>query len=402
MSNLKEFWNNRQFHILLLLYVSIAIVASMQGILHGPKPLGPQGIAYTDYNNYVIFKYSFFHLKDGKNLYQAYPAEHWDLYKYSPAFSMFFSVFAYLPDSIGLTLWNLLNSVLFFLAIVKLSEFNEEKKSRILLFCFIELLGSLQNAQSNGLMAALIIFTFIFLESEDYFLACFCIAASVYIKIFGAVGFALFLMYPEKKKMFLYTTFWFLVMGSTPILFTGFDQLVRLYRDWGILMAEDHEGGQGLSLAGILASWTKLEIPKNLITLLGIIVFCLPLARSRLYRLSLFRHLMLASVLLWTIVFNHKAESPTFIISMAGIAIWYFCRPRGTTDQVLMVLAFILTTISVTDLVPGSIREGFIRPYGIKGIMSVVIWGKLIYELLTMNYWKAMDYEMKSDVRGMG
>jgi hypothetical protein len=372
----------------------IAIIASAQGLLHGPKQFVTGGTFYHEYNNYTIFKQSFFHLKDGKNLYQPYPDEYWDLYKYSPSFALFFALFSYLPDWLGLSLWCLLNSLLLFAAVYRLPGIADEKRSWILLFCLIELLGSLQNAQSNALMAALIIFAFILLEDANYIMATFCIVSSCYIKLFGAVGFALFLMYPDKRKMIVYAILWFLALGFLPALISGFNPLIQSYKDWFKLIGEDREGSQGLSLAGILESWLRLELPRNLITVAGIIVFCLPLTRTKMYRFLEFRVLMLSSVLLWIIAFNHKAESPTFIISVAGMAIWYFLKERNRRDTILLWLGFVLTTLSVSDLCPRPIREHFIIPFGIKGLMTVVIWIKVIYELMKMNYWKMLDYGM--------
>jgi hypothetical protein len=94
--------------------------------------------------------------------------------------------------------------------------------------------------------------------------------------------------------------------------------------------------------------------------------------------------LYLASTLIWMVIFNHKAESPTFIIVMAGIGIWYFSRERDRLDRVLLILSFLMICMSVSDLVPAGIRNGFIRPYGIKAVMAIVIWGKIVYEQLTM------------------
>ena len=380
--DLKQSWNAKSMRWLLALYIVIALVASLQDLLHVPKTYSGDGRLYTEYNNYVIFKYSFFHLVDGKNLYQVYPSEHWDLYKYSPAFSLFFSVFADFPDYIGLTLWSLLNALIVFFAISRLPGFSTKQKDRILLFCFIELLGSMQNTQSNGLMAGLIILSFVFLEKSNYFLAAFCIVFSIYIKIFGAVAFAMFLLYPNKLKLAAYTLFWMLFMAVTPALVTGFAQLGILYKYWFALLMEDHLASQGLSLVGIINSWFHVSVSKNMVVLVGMVLFCIPLVRVRQYRNFQFRVLLLASVLLWTIVFNHKAESPTFIISMCGIAIWYWCKERGLADTILMILAFVFTTLSVSDLFPRAVKEEFIKPYSIKGLMSVVIWAKIIYEML--------------------
>lgn len=56
----------------------IVIAISAQRLLLEPKSFEPGGIKYTHCNNYKIFKQSYFHLTEGKDLYQAYPAEHWD------------------------------------------------------------------------------------------------------------------------------------------------------------------------------------------------------------------------------------------------------------------------------------------------------------------------------------
>ena len=73
MISLKQSWDKKSILWLFLLYVLIAVVASLQGLWHAPKPMGSQGLLYTEYNNYIIFKSSAFHLYEGKNLYQPYP-----------------------------------------------------------------------------------------------------------------------------------------------------------------------------------------------------------------------------------------------------------------------------------------------------------------------------------------
>ena len=105
MSKIKHWITNYRF--ILFLFIILGIAASAQSLLLSSKNQSER--KYTHYNNYVIFKQSFFHLIDHKDLYAPYPDEHWDLYKYSPTFAFFFGIFALLPDSIGVMLWNLLN-----------------------------------------------------------------------------------------------------------------------------------------------------------------------------------------------------------------------------------------------------------------------------------------------------
>ena len=127
-------------------FVLVAIVASVQALLLHTHMFN--GKAYTEYNNYVIFRQSFYHLLAGKNLYVLYPDEYWDLYKYSPSFSLAMGALAYLPDYIGLNIWNVLNALVLYKAI-RMLPFKMETQTQLLWFVLLELLTSMQNSQSN-------------------------------------------------------------------------------------------------------------------------------------------------------------------------------------------------------------------------------------------------------------
>jgi hypothetical protein len=383
---LESIWESKHATILFFAYVIISLAASAQGLFAGPKIYVPGVRPYTDYNNYVIFKYSFFHLIQGKDIYGLFPADHWDLYKYSPAFSLCFGVLAWLPDSIGLVLWSLINSFCLYAGIRMLPGLDNKKKSWILLFCLPELLLSMQNTQSNGLMAGLIIMAFALAERSKYFLSALCIVFSVYIKIFGAVAFVFYLLYPGKTKLIAYSIFWMALLAVLPLLVVDAHQLSLLYSSWLHLLANDHSESIGLSVMGLLDSWLHLAVSKNLVLLAGIVLFCIPLIHIRRYKDYQFRLLMLASVLLWIVIFNHKAESPTFIIAMSGVGIWYFSQTRNTLNLILLILTFILTTLTVSDLVPSTVKEQFVIPYGIKAVMSIVVWSKLVFDLILLRY----------------
>jgi hypothetical protein len=157
-----------------------------------------------------------------------------------------------------------------------------------------------------------------------------------------------------------------------------------LYQSWLHLLLNDRSASIGLSVMGLMESWFQLAAVKNIVTVAGFALFLLPLVRWRLYGDLHYRLLFLASALIWMVIFNHKAESPTFIIVMAGIGIWYFAGARDGLDKVLLILSFLLISMSVSDLVPPGIRNGFIRPYGIKAVMAIVIWVKIVYEQLTL------------------
>ncbi|MDQ3018032.1 MAG: DUF2029 domain-containing protein, partial [Bacteroidota bacterium] len=196
-------WITDQRFILGLFTLS-AVFASLQALSLDNSAMISGGKDYSAYNNYIIFRQSWFHLIQHKDLYSHFMVEQWDLYKYSPTFSFLFGAFSYLPDSIGLICWNTINSLLLAIAIYALPMLNQKQKAFILLACLIESLTSLQNEQSNGLMAGLIILAFALCERQKFFWAMMCIVLSIYIKIFGVVALMLFIFYPQKWKTALY------------------------------------------------------------------------------------------------------------------------------------------------------------------------------------------------------
>jgi len=368
--------------VILILFIATSIVATAQSLLLGPKTYEPGGIEYNKYNNYTIFKQSFYHLFDGKDLYAHYPAEHWDIYKYSPTFSLLFGVFAKMPDVIGLLLWNLLNALILVFAVYFLPQLSQRQKGFILLACVIESMTAMQNEQSNGLMAGLIILAFGLMERQKLFLAALCLVLTVYIKLFGLVAFSLFLFYPEKWKSLFYTFFWFVALFIIPLLVVDFGQLKFLYESWGRMLSQDHSASQGISVMGWLQSWFSISADKIVLALIGAGLFILPFIRVKMYKEYFFRLLALSSVLIWIVIFNHKAESPTFIIAMAGASIWYFMKKRSWMDTVLFISAIILTTLSPTDLFPTSLRKNLVEPFVLKAVPCIFIWAKIIYEMM--------------------
>jgi hypothetical protein len=392
-TTLQRIWHTRSLSIVFFVYVLISIIAATQGLTAGPKIYVPGGRPYIDYNNYRIFKFSFYHLLQGQDIYQLFPNDHWDLYKYSPAFALCFGLLSWMPDAIGLVLWNLINALCLFAGVRLLPGLTTEKKSWILLFCVLEMLLSIQNTQSNGLMAGLVVLAFALAERRRFILSTLCIVFSFYIKIYGALAFVFYLFYPEKLKLMGWSLFWMVFFAIIPLVAVSGSQLLFLYKSWLHLLLNDRSASIGLSVMGLLETWFKADISKNVVTLAGLVLFLLPLMHVRKYGDRTFRLLYLASTLIWMVIFNHKAESPTYIIVMSGIGIWYFCQAPDTADRVLLVLAFLLISMSISDLVPAPIRNGFIRPYGIKAVMGIVIWCRIVYQQLTLRYTPALAAE---------
>ena len=103
---------------------------------------------------------------------------------------------------------------------------------------------------------------------------------------------------------------------------------------------------------GWIHSWFGVDVNKWVVVALGALVFQFPLARMEMYKPYTFRLLTLSSVLIWVVIFNHKAESPTFIIAMTGAAWWFVLAVKNVLNTAPFVCCFILTSLSPTDPFP--------------------------------------------------
>jgi hypothetical protein len=352
------------------------------------------GTEYTHHNNYLIYKHSFYHLIENKDLYSLYPDQHWDYYKYSPTFALLFAPLAVLPDLPGLVLWNLFNALLLFFAIKYLPLNKKEMNAWILWFILIELITSVQNSQSNATIAAFAIFAFNSFENRRILMASLVIALSLYLKLFGVLAALLFFLYPQRIKFVGSSFLWFLTIGLLPILVISWDQLVFLYKSWLNLLINDITISSGLSLMGVLENWFHLYLSKNIIILLGFIGLLIPMVRFHLFSNKTFRIHFLASILIWMVIFNHKAESPTYIIAISGAAIWFFSQDIKRSNLILIIATFILTVLSPTDIFPRVLRDNFVSPYSLKALPCILIWIKIQYDLLFEKYF---DIQAGSD-----
>ena len=339
------------------------------------------GRMYTEYNNYIIFKNSFFHLIGGKDLYIWHLDEQWDLYKYSPTFALAMGSLAYLPDVVGLIIWNLVNTLVLYAAI-RMLPLGDKKISLLLWFIALELLTTLQSSQSNALLGGLLIGAFALLERRKTMMATLLLVAATFIKVYGAIGFALFLFYPDKVKFIFWSAFWTVLFFFIPLVVLSPQELIAQYQSWARMMGEDQSVSFGFSIMGWLHSWFGLGGVKNIVIGLGILLFFIPLMRYRQYGNLLYRMLFLAFMLIWVIIFNHKAESSTFIIAVTGIAIWYFAHEPATWRKVMLWVVFIFTCLSPTDLFPPAVRNGFFVPYVIKVVPCIMVWCIVFAELM--------------------
>jgi hypothetical protein len=364
-------------NFLLVAMILISVVIALQQYLLGPDK----------YNNYIIFRNSFQHLVAGMDLYGFTPDQH-DLYLYSPPFAVMMLPFAYLPDLAGLLLWTLINAFSLYFAIRLLPNLSQPKRVAFFFIIFLDMVTALQNMQTNSLIAGCLLLAFACFERQKVFLAALCITLCFYVKIFGLLGAGLFLFYPQKDKFILGMLFWTVVIFFIPLIFVPFHQFQFLYESWMHRTANMQNGHSNhlLSVMDLIKAWFGTPVPLVPAQITGLIILALPLLRISQYKAFRFRELMTASLLVWCVIFNHLAESPSFVIALCGVALWFVNEKATPITIFLLALTLLLSSLSPTDLFPKYLREHYVIPYVLKGLPCVLVWIYMQYELLTKQF----------------
>jgi hypothetical protein len=347
-----------------LLWVAAVVAATIQ-----------QGFAHQN-NNFLIFRAASLHLLREQDLYAAYPAEHFDFYKYSPTFALLFLPFALPPFGVAMLLWNALNAGALYVALGMVLPRRAAAIARLIVF--LDMLGSLQNVQSNALVAALIIGAFAAFERRHTMLGSLATAIGTAIKIFplAAASFAIF--HPRKLRVAIALATSTVVLVLLPLLVTPTAVLVAQYGSWHAIESKDALA-RGFSVMEMAQLLLHRDWPNWPIQLLGVAGLVAPvLVRRERWSEWSFRRLYLCSVLVFCVIFNHQAESPTFVIASAGAAIWFAALERRSRWEWLVFGFFVVCTIlASSDAMPSAIQRAFFDPYRFKTVPCIVLWLEL-------------------------
>jgi len=330
-----------------------------------------------NHNNFLIFRAASRHLIGGSDLYTLYPAEHADLYKYSPTFALLFAPFAFLPLLPAMFLWNALNAGALFIALGMVLPRRAANVARAIVF--LDMLGSLQNAPSNALVAALIILTFAASERHPPALGGLAAVGGAFIKLFPLAGVSFAIFHPRKVRVALAVVGSGVLLFALPLLVTSPTILRAQYVSWRALGAADASIKRGYSVMQMVENVLHQGWPNWPIQLLGVAILLAPVLfqRNRWHEWER-RRLYLCSVLVFCVIFNHLAESPTFVVALSGVAIWFAALAKPSRwEWTLFVLIVVLTILSSSDIMPDAIQRDFFDRYRFKTVPLIVLWIEL-------------------------
>lgn len=331
-------------------------------------------------NNFLIFRAAFDHVVSGVDLYVHHPREHGDLFKYSPTFALFFAPFRALPYAPALFAWNLLNVGLIYVAL-RLALDPAERLAAIQL-TGIGLITTLDGTQSNGLIAALIVLAFAALERRRIALAAAAIATGTLIKLFPAAALAFAVPRADRWRFGIVFATVLAALVALPMLVTPGSTLVTQYQSWYAMGSVDALD-RGASVMRLMHDLFGYDGPNWPVQLAGTALLLLPLLRGQ-WADARHRRMFLASLLVYSVIFNHKAEQPSYIIAVVGVAIWYAVATRTASRAVLTGAVYVSTIpVFLAVAIPG-FPGGISIPLAMAAASCTAAWLAIQAELLDL------------------
>jgi Glycosyltransferase family 87 len=368
--SIKYYLNNSKF--VLSIYFLAAILTALQQYFG------------NHYNNFLIFRAAFNHLLQHQNLYQYYPTQYYDQFLYAPPAAILLAPLNVLPLLPSMLIWNCFTISIVWLSIFKLPHLPHNSKIFIAWFILQEMIGSLQNLQTNHLLAGIMVLAFVCLENGKAFTGGIFNALGFFIKGYNGILVMLLPFYKPAFKTILLGISAFALIGISPALFVGFKALPQLYTDWFACLAADHKVNIGVSLIGFLYANFPINIEAYTLQIGGLIILLSVYAIVFFARTHNFgwRLFLVSYTLLFIILFNHAAEGNSHIIAILGIALWLFSRPLTRFEKGLAFFLFLVTMLGPTDLLPATIRNGIFTERVIKVIPEICIWLYMHLDLL--------------------
>lgn len=379
--------------------VKFSFVALLWFLLAAIGALLKIRLGYDKISNFLIYRNAYAHILHQSNLYNLYPSEKLDHYLYGPLFGIIISPFSFLPITVGAFLWCVVNAAILFLSIRKLPV-GYKNQNIILIISTIEMITCIQNMQVNCIVVALIILSFNFIYTKRDIWATLFIAIGFLIKLYGIVGIAFLFFTSKKIKFILSFFFWLVVLFLLPMFISSTSFIFHSYIDWFHTLiiknnVNAHSRMQDISVMGMLSQIFKLQYLNVSIIFIAALFYLFPLLRIDQLKNSIFQLSYVSFLLIGVVIFSSSAESPTYIIAVVGVGLWFVLQEKKRWMEIsLLLLVIIFTSVSSTDFFPKYILVNFIQPYKLKALPCFFVWVVLASQLMKKDFeHKRIAYE---------
>jgi hypothetical protein len=352
------------------------------------------------YNNFIIFRQSFYHLLDKTNLYIEYVGQYADHYYYSPSFAALIVPFSILPFSISIFVWGFFDAGILYYAIRQL-PISSKYQNFILLFSANEMMNATSNLQSNGLTAATIILSFVYMIKQKETQSAWMMLLGFFVKLYSITGLAFFFFTTKKMKFILSFVACAIGLILLPLLFTSPAFLIQSYQDWFAALSRKsnfditismYDNMVDITLQGMVKRVFNLpNLNKWIFIVPGLLVFVAQYLYYKHFSHPIYRLYILCSVLLFIIVFNTGTESPTYIIGIPAICLWYVLQEKNKLTTSLFIVALFFSSFSYSDILTPYVRKHIMMPYALKVVGCFLIWVVIAIQIFTRQFLKRSE-----------
>ncbi|PSL49509.1 uncharacterized protein DUF2029 [Chitinophaga niastensis] len=344
-------------------------------------------------NNFLIFKNVFFHVLHQQQLYIHYPAEYYDVNLYGPVFSFMIAPFAGFENHLGAMLWALSGAAALFYAIRQL-PLTRIQQNIILLLCSQELMGASGWFQLNQFVGAFIILTFTATIKGKDLWAAFFIVLGTLTKFYGIVGLAFFFFSPNPRRFIAGLFLWGGVLFALPMIISSPQYIINCYYEWFAAIVHKNELNVGvntlfqdISAGGLIKRIFHIPWLSNTAVLIpAFLLFLLQYSRLEFRYNSRYRLYILCSTLMFPVLFSTSSESPTYIIAIPAICIWYVMQPATKWNNIFIFFSILLVSFSHSDVVTPWVRTNLAVPYALKALPCLVLWLMIAYDIFTKKF----------------
>lgn len=136
---------------------------------------------------------------------------------------------------------------------------------------------------------------------------------------------------------------------------------------------------------GWIQSWFGVHPSKPVVLMAGLAIQMLPLVVLGVRKNSTLplRALYAGSWMIWLVIFNHMAESATFIIAVTGVLVWfYYSKQSNTVKWALLLPVILFTCFGPSDIYPKEWRKLIVEEWQLKVFPCILVWVACIAELL--------------------
>jgi hypothetical protein len=181
-----------------------------------------------------------------------------------------------------------------------------------------------------------------------------------------------------------------------PLLITSPDFLIQSYKDWIAslslksnfdLTVDMYKNMVDITIQGMVKRVFNLPtLNKFYFIIPGLILFASQYTKIKYFNHLVYQLYILCSVMLFVIVFNTGSESPTYIIGVVPICLWYVLQRKTASINLIFIIAIFFSSFSYSDLFTPWFRTHIMVPYALKVVGCFLIWVVILIQIHTKQF----------------